>query len=51
MLGWFPSHGGFRPAYLALALLTTVLVLWRHRGNLKRLLEGNEPRLGAATEP
>ncbi|MFN9623261.1 MAG: glycerol-3-phosphate 1-O-acyltransferase PlsY [Cyanobacteriota bacterium] len=47
MLGWFPSHGGFRPAYLALALLTTVLVLWRHRANLKRLLEGTEPRLGS----
>lgn len=49
MLGWFPSHGGFRPAYLALALLTTMLVLWRHRGNVKRLLEGSEPRLGGGT--
>jgi glycerol-3-phosphate acyltransferase PlsY len=47
MLGWFPGHGGFRPAYLALALLTTVLVLWRHRANLRRLLEGTEPRLGS----
>ncbi|MEB3156085.1 MAG: glycerol-3-phosphate 1-O-acyltransferase PlsY [Cyanobacteriota bacterium] len=46
MLGWFPGHGGFRPAYLALAVLTTVLVLWRHRANLQRLLEGTEPRLG-----
>lgn len=51
MLGWFPAHGGFRPAYLALALLTTVLVLWRHRTNLKRLLEGSEPRLGSGTGP
>ncbi|MBM5817254.1 MAG: glycerol-3-phosphate 1-O-acyltransferase PlsY [Cyanobacteria bacterium K_Offshore_surface_m2_239] len=47
MLGWFPGHGGFRPAYLALAVLTTVLVLWRHRANLQRLLEGTEPRLGS----
>jgi len=47
MLGWFPSHGGFRPAYLALAVLTTVLVLWRHRANLQRLLQGTEPRLGS----
>ncbi|MEB3261068.1 MAG: glycerol-3-phosphate 1-O-acyltransferase PlsY [Cyanobacteriota bacterium] len=47
MLGWFPGHGGFRPAYLALALLTTVLVLWRHRANLQRLLQGTEPRLGS----
>jgi glycerol-3-phosphate acyltransferase PlsY len=48
MLGWFPGHGGFRPAYLALAVLTTLLVLWRHRSNLKRLLEGTEPRLGSS---
>jgi glycerol-3-phosphate acyltransferase PlsY len=45
MLGWFGS-GGIRPAYLALAVLTTVLVVWRHRANLTRLLEGSEPRLG-----
>ena len=49
MLGWFPGHGGFRTAYLALSLLTTVLVIWRHRANVKRLLEGSEPRLGAGT--
>jgi glycerol-3-phosphate acyltransferase PlsY len=47
MLGWFPGNGGFRPAYLALAVLTTMLVLWRHRANLNRLLEGSEPRLGS----
>jgi glycerol-3-phosphate acyltransferase PlsY len=46
MLGWFGSSG-LRPAYLALAVITTVLVVWRHRANLKRLLDGTEPRLGA----
>lgn len=45
MLGWFGADG-LRPAYLALALLTTLLVIWRHRSNLQRLLAGNEPRLG-----
>ena len=45
MLAWFGS-GGLRPAYLALALITTLLVVWRHRANLQRLLEGTEPRLG-----
>jgi glycerol-3-phosphate acyltransferase PlsY len=45
MLAWF-GNAGLRPAYLALALLTTTLVLWRHRANLQRLLAGNEPRLG-----
>ena len=46
MLGWFGS-GGLRPAYLALAVLTTVVVVWRHRSNIQRLLAGTEPRLGA----
>jgi glycerol-3-phosphate acyltransferase PlsY len=46
MLGWF-GNGGIRPAYLGLAVLTTVLVVWRHRSNLRRLLDGTEPRLGA----
>jgi len=46
MLGWF-GKAGVRPAYLALALLTSALVLWRHRSNLQRLLAGTEPRLGA----
>jgi len=45
MLAWF-GEGGLRPAYLALALLTTALVLWRHRSNLARLMAGTEPRLG-----
>ncbi len=47
MLAWFGS-GGLRPAYLVLAVLTTVLVVWRHRSNLERVLAGQEPRLGAA---
>lgn len=51
MLGWFPQHGGFRPAYLALALVTTLLVLWRHRANLERILAGTEPRLGSTKAP
>lgn len=46
MLGSFGADGP-RPAYLSLALLTTALVLWRHRSNLQRLMAGTEPRLGA----
>lgn len=50
MLGAFAGAGtGLRPAYLALAVLTTVLVVWRHRSNLKRLQAGEEPRLGEKT--
>lgn len=49
MVGWFVDTGlGLRWPYLALALLTTVLVVWRHRSNIQRLLAGTEPRLGAS---
>jgi glycerol-3-phosphate acyltransferase PlsY len=49
MLAWFQSQGmGVRWPYLLLALLTAVLVIWRHRSNLARLLAGTEPRLGQA---
>jgi glycerol-3-phosphate acyltransferase PlsY len=47
MLGWFGTQGlGLRWPYLALALLTSTLVIWRHRSNLARLMAGTEPRLG-----
>ncbi|WP_414153531.1 glycerol-3-phosphate 1-O-acyltransferase PlsY [Prochlorococcus sp. MIT 1307] len=35
-----------QPAYLSFSLLTMLIVLWRHRSNLKRLVEGNEPQIG-----
>jgi glycerol-3-phosphate acyltransferase PlsY len=46
MLGSF-GGAGVRPAYLLLAALTTVLVVWRHRSNIQRLWAGTEPKLGA----
>ncbi|MFQ6537939.1 MULTISPECIES: glycerol-3-phosphate 1-O-acyltransferase PlsY [Aphanothece] len=47
MLGWFQQQAmGLRWPYLVLALLTSLLVIWRHRSNLGRLLAGTEPRLG-----
>jgi glycerol-3-phosphate acyltransferase PlsY len=51
MLGWFASHGmGLRWPYLSLALLTSALVIWRHRSNLERLLAGTEPKLGQSKQ-
>jgi glycerol-3-phosphate acyltransferase PlsY len=50
MLGWF-APGSLRPAYLALAVLTTTVVVWRHRSNLQRLLAGTEPKLGTKPKP
>ena len=46
MVGSFGSSG-IRPAYLLLAVLTTVLVVWRHRSNIERLWAGTEPKLGS----
>jgi len=40
---------GAPPAYLALGLLAGLLVIWRHRTNLQRLLSGTEPRVGSKT--
>ena len=40
----------FYPArwiYLGLSLLTGILVVWGHHSNIRRLLAGTEPRLGA----
>ena len=39
------------PAYLTLAVLTMLLLIWRHRSNIHRLLAGVEPRLGAKAPP
>ena len=45
MAAW-SAPTGLRPAYMVLAVLTTLLVVWRHRANLQRLWAGTEPRLG-----
>ena len=51
MLGWFSSNNmGLRWPYLILALLTSVLVIVRHKANIQRLLKGNEPRLGQGNQ-
>lgn len=35
------------PAYLGLSFAMSVLLLWRHRGNIRNLLAGKESRIGA----
>ncbi len=39
-----------RSPLLALALALTLLVFWRHRQNIERLLAGTEPRIGGGRE-
>ena len=37
---------GQSAAYLSVSLVAMVLVLWRHRSNIQRLIAGTEPRIG-----
>ena len=51
MLGWFNSNSmGLRWPYLILALLASVLVIVRHKGNIERLLAGQEPKIGRSNK-
>ena len=40
------AGAGAPGAYLGLGVVAAVMVIWRHRSNLTRLLKGEEPRLG-----
>ena len=37
---------GSSSAYVVVSLVASVLVLWRHRSNIDRLIAGTEPRIG-----
>ena len=36
----------FELPFLVISLLATILVIWRHRENVVRLIKGKEPRIG-----
>ena len=38
---------GASVASVSVSLVATILVLWRHRSNIERLIAGTEPRIGA----
>jgi glycerol-3-phosphate acyltransferase PlsY len=40
------SYPGGSPPYVLIALIAMLLVLWRHRSNLQRLIDGSEPKVG-----
>ncbi|MXW40770.1 MAG: glycerol-3-phosphate 1-O-acyltransferase PlsY [Synechococcus sp. SB0668_bin_15] len=46
LMVWGTAGSAARLPYTLLAMATTVLVVWRHRGNIKRISTGQEPRLG-----
>ena len=46
LMAWGTRGSAARLPYTLLALAAMVLVIWRHRGNMKRIRMGQEPRLG-----
>lgn len=46
LMVWGKAGSDARLPYTLLAMAATVLVVWRHRGNIKRIRMGQEPRLG-----
>jgi glycerol-3-phosphate acyltransferase PlsY len=38
---------GASVASISVSLVASVLVLWRHRSNIERLIAGTEPQIGA----
>ncbi len=40
------SENQFSHAYFYLSLATMLMVIWRHRANIRRLLQGKEPKVG-----
>ena len=37
---------GSSSAYMVVSLVASLMVLWRHRSNIERLLAGTEPKIG-----
>ena len=46
LMVWGKAGSAALLPYTLLALAAMVLVIWRHRGNIKRIRMGQEPRLG-----
>jgi glycerol-3-phosphate acyltransferase PlsY len=39
---------GYPPPMIATAAFFAVMIIWRHRGNIRRLLAGTEPKFSAS---
>ncbi len=40
------SDSNFKAAYFGLSVITMIIVIYKHKANIKRLLAGKEPRIG-----
>ena len=41
---------GQSAAYISVSLVASLMVLWRHRSNIQRLIAGTEPKIGRKQE-
>ncbi|WP_036918791.1 glycerol-3-phosphate 1-O-acyltransferase PlsY [Prochlorococcus sp. MIT 0603] len=46
ILIFFHFNNDLSSGYMSISLIAMILVLWRHRSNLIRLINGKEPRIG-----
>lgn len=44
---WFTGHAGLA----AISALLGLLLIWKHSANIERLLRGEEPKIGAKSQP
>jgi glycerol-3-phosphate acyltransferase PlsY len=46
LAAWFFREYGEQPLVLAMMSLASFLIIWKHRKNLERLMNGTEPKFG-----
>lgn len=49
-MGWLGLEGAYLPEYYIVSACFTAMALWRHRENIKRLLNGTENKFGKKKE-
>ena len=49
-MGWLGLDGAYRIEFYIVSACFTLMGLWRHRANIKRLIDGTENKLGEKKE-
>jgi glycerol-3-phosphate acyltransferase PlsY len=51
LIGLVALAGWYSQAYIIFAGVAAVMIIWQHRDNIQRLIQGNERRIGAPAAP
>ena len=51
LIGLVALAGWYSETYMIFAAVATVVIIWQHRDNIRRLIQGNERRIGAPAMP